>query len=493
MLKKVLLAAGLVFASALSGHAQTAQPIANVVSSCGSTTYLAGRSAALTVDTTGVLCLNSGGTVSLVFPVTVSGTVTSGGIPCFDSTTDLKTSALLGANQVVVGGGAGVCPTSSANFISDSLGTVTTQGLTTTSPGFYAQVTGDTFPRVRIGLNASDVASISLGAGAGARDLFLERTGAANLRLGQADAASPVAQTISVQNVVAGTSNTASPDTTVQASLSTGTGIPGKFVVNIGSKSNSSASTQNAAIVGLSLLSTGTSEVTATIGNSTGILKAGVSGSSNITFGQRVSITDGGGNAVVGFNTPTTGMMLAAIQLLTWSNSTDPINGTADTFIRKRSAAVINFGSTDAASPVNQTLSTQGSRAGTDTNIGGANLTIQPGIGTGTGTPSNFVLNGIVGTTTGTGAQAASAGLTIAGVATGQKPSVVLGSAALGTTATDGFLYMATSAGPPTGVPTAFTGRVAFDYDTTNHQLWIYDGAWLQPKTPAGAATVTWQ
>ena len=71
--------------------------------------------------------------------------------------------------------------------------------------------------------------------------------------------------------------------------------------------------------------------------------------------------------------------------------------------------------------------------------------------------------------------------------------SVVLGSAAVATSATDGFLYIPTSAGAPSGVPTAYTGRIALDYDTTNHQFWIYDGGWKQPKTPAGAATVTWQ
>ena len=71
--------------------------------------------------------------------------------------------------------------------------------------------------------------------------------------------------------------------------------------------------------------------------------------------------------------------------------------------------------------------------------------------------------------------------------------NVVMGSAAIATTATDGFLYIATSAGTPTGTPTTFTGRVPMVYDTTNHQFWIYDGGWKQPKTPAGAALVTWQ
>lgn len=56
--------------------------------------------------------------------------------------------------------------------------------------------------------------------------------------------------------------------------------------------------------------------------------------------------------------------------------------------------------------------------------------------------------------------------------------NVVLGTAALATTATSGFLYIPTCAGAPTGVPTANTGRVPIIFDTTNNKLCIYNGAW---------------
>ena len=46
------------------------------------------------------------------FPMTVSGTTTSGGIPYFSSTTALSSSAALAANAVVLGGGAGAAPAS---------------------------------------------------------------------------------------------------------------------------------------------------------------------------------------------------------------------------------------------------------------------------------------------------------------------------------------------------------------------------------------------
>jgi hypothetical protein len=58
--------------------------------------------------------------------------------------------------------------------------------------------------------------------------------------------------------------------------------------------------------------------------------------------------------------------------------------------------------------------------------------------------------------------------------------NVSIGSAALSTSATDGFLYVDTCAGTPTGVPTAKTGRVALVYDTANNKLAIYNGAWKQ-------------
>ncbi len=55
----------------------------------------------------------------------------------------------------------------------------------------------------------------------------------------------------------------------------------------------------------------------------------------------------------------------------------------------------------------------------------------------------------------------------------------VHGTAALATTATNGFHYVPTCAGVPTGVPTAYTGNAAMVYDSTNNKLYVYGGgAW---------------
>lgn len=57
-----------------------------------------------------------GGGSGITFPQTVAGTTTSGGIPYLSSTTQLSSSGLLGAGQVVLGGGVGATPSTDINF-----------------------------------------------------------------------------------------------------------------------------------------------------------------------------------------------------------------------------------------------------------------------------------------------------------------------------------------------------------------------------------------
>jgi hypothetical protein len=51
-------------------------------------------------------------------------------------------------------------------------------------------------------------------------------------------------------------------------------------------------------------------------------------------------------------------------------------------------------------------------------------------------------------------------------------------SASSTTTMTNGFVYMPSAAGAPTGVPSTVTGHVPFYYDTTANQFYVYSGAW---------------
>jgi hypothetical protein len=100
----------------------------------------------------------------------------------------------------------------------------------------------------------------------------------------------------------------------------------------------------------------------------------------------------------------------------------------------------------------------------------------------------------VIGTNEASSGIVLQSGVQVVGATLDSKQNFILNNAALATTATDGFLYIASGVGAPTGVPTAYTGRVPLYIDTTNSQLWLrIGGAWRQPKTPSGAALVTWQ
>ena len=79
----------------------------------------------------------------------------------------------------------------------------------------------------------------------GTQDLFLTRKGAANLQLGSSDAAAPVAQTLSVQSVVAGTTNTAGANWTLNGSRGTGTGVGGDVIIQV-APAGTTGTSQNA-------------------------------------------------------------------------------------------------------------------------------------------------------------------------------------------------------------------------------------------------------
>jgi hypothetical protein len=65
--------------------------------------------------------------------------------------------------------------------------------------------------------------------------------------------------------------------------------------------------------------------------------------------------------------------------------------------------------------------------------------------------------------------------------------SFVVGLAALATNATDGFLYIPSCAGTPTGTPTTQTGTVPLVWDSTNSKLYVYSGGAWKGGTAPGA------
>jgi hypothetical protein len=138
---------------------------------------------------------------------------------------------------------------------------------TVSAPGFgFASDTGIGFYRGGAGqlwLTASQINSRFLGAVmemtgqgqirfnsagtdfSGSADLYLGRRAAATLNLGAADAATPVAQNVSVQSVVAGTTNTAGANFTIKGSQGTGTGLGGAIALQT-APASTTGSTPNA-------------------------------------------------------------------------------------------------------------------------------------------------------------------------------------------------------------------------------------------------------
>ena len=113
-------------------------------------------------------------------------------------------------------------------------------------------------------------------------DLILRRAAAASLQLGAADAAAPIAQTLGVQSVVAGTSNTAGTNFTIKGSAGTGTGAGGSIIFQV-APAGSSGTAQNAFANALTIGSSGSSTtVTAT---------ALVASSFAISGGQGITVT----------------------------------------------------------------------------------------------------------------------------------------------------------------------------------------------------------
>ena len=108
-----------------------------------------------------------------------------------------------------------------------------------------------------------------------------------------------------------------------------------------------------------------------------------------------------------------TGAGMPNSALLWWSAGASGAYSQRDVILSRNAAASLRLGNVDAASPVAQTIGVQGSRAGTDSNVGGANFTLQSGIGTGTGTLSTLILKSPVAVASGTDAQTQATGLTI--------------------------------------------------------------------------------
>jgi hypothetical protein len=87
-------------------------------------------------------------------------------------------------------------------------------------------------------------------------DLFLRRDGAAMLRLGAADSATPIAQTIKVQDVLTGTTNGSGANFAITGSRGTGTGVGGSILFQT-APAGLTGTAQNATSTAMTILGSG--------------------------------------------------------------------------------------------------------------------------------------------------------------------------------------------------------------------------------------------
>jgi hypothetical protein len=170
----------------------------------------------------------TGGIVSIATPTTTPAFTiagTSGGVPYFNSTTTWATSAALAANALVVGGGAGVAPST----VTTGTGVVTALGVNTGTAGAFV-VNGGVLGTPSSGTvtNLTGTASININGTVGATTAStgafttVSATGVITSTLATGTAPFTVASTTQVANLNAATAGTATNANNVNLAAGTG-------------------------------------------------------------------------------------------------------------------------------------------------------------------------------------------------------------------------------------------------------------------------------
>lgn len=108
--------------------------------------------------------------------------------------------------------------------------------------------------------------------------------------------------------------------------------------------------------------------------------------------GVHVSVAGAWGCTLGTYDGGNRGLEINASGRLLWSSVTTP-GGAADLALARLDAASLRQGLAPSATPIAQTFTLgEASRPGTDSNVGGGNGTERSGLGTGTGTPSQWIV-----------------------------------------------------------------------------------------------------
>jgi hypothetical protein len=269
--------------------------------------------------------------------------------------------------------------------------------------------TGATFINASsLQLGTSQTLGWASGALGGSNGLILRQAAAANLAFGSTDAASPVAQTLSVQNVVAGTSNTAGATWTFSDSAGTGNAASGGFVFQTHPLGGSGTS-QNAAVTALTINSAGrmivvdgsasVPSIVFSSSTTTGIYQAS-SGQLGLVGGANERLRINAFGADLGTNSLAGGSGF----------------GVADTRFRRNAAGNWAFGAADTdlnANIVAQKISVQNAAAGGTSDQAGKDFTIAGSQGKGTGAGGSIIFQTAPAGSTGTSVNALVTAVTI--------------------------------------------------------------------------------
>jgi hypothetical protein len=189
--------------------------------------------------------------------------------------------------------------------------------------------------------------------------------------------------------------------------------------------------------------------------------------------GQAGSLNNGNSNVAIGLNAMLSSTSASANVAVGQSALNACTTGANNTAIGVNSGITISTG--DGNSVI-------GANSSADLSAGYFNSAFGYNTGRGITTGSN---NTILGSNV-TGLAAGLSNTVIIADGSGLKrivsdanESITLGKASLATTATDGFVYIPTCAGVPTGTPTAKTGFAPLVIDSTNNKMYCYaGGAW---------------
>ena len=339
----------------------------------GTTTITGGSTGQILFDNAGALGEKAvTGTGSVV--LATSPTLVTPTLGAATSTSETIGGATLGSNALAVTGLANFVSVGSATNPTLSVGNQTTGFYSVSTTGLGFAVNGAN--KFDYGIsNASALTSNAVTAtnffSINSSTLLTARA-AANLQLGAADAAAPVAQTLSVQSVVAGTADTGGVNRTEVGSLSTGAGVSGDIIFQTGG-TGAASTVQNSKVTALTLkgatqlvnvASAGTCPTapSLTVGNSTtGFCSVSTTGFEIAVNGVKEmdwGITTGSAwSMAVGLTVSSGNLTLAGVNAAVQAGTTganSAFNINADTFLTRVAAANWRFGAADVAAPIAQ-------------------------------------------------------------------------------------------------------------------------------------------